>query len=327
MGRYVLGTLKENHFFIGQDNKKHNDLDKSVIDFFDAFNGYILIAGYGEFDYVNNSDCKNNSYNKIYFLKIYEGDNVYYSKDFGSTDITAVALNKRYGDCLEFCVGLKNGVIHNTLFSFSNGVRGTPHETILFNEIKEIYSICYLRHRYIVYSVGDCCISNIFSIHIDRIYLKKKWLKNVEVELKTVTSLKVISDHTLFGIMDGKIYGFEKNGTPYVVYSENNMKFIGYEYESVSKMMLITPFESVSGDLSFTARKIILVGVKEYHTYETEGCKRGPYISYNIGNFEDDNCDLPTLLKSSTIITKNVGKISPIHLYQILKRTYFEDML
>uniref|UniRef100_A0A0K0FU64 RING-type domain-containing protein n=1 Tax=Strongyloides venezuelensis TaxID=75913 RepID=A0A0K0FU64_STRVS len=298
MTRHVLGTLKEKHFLIGEGIEEHIDLNHSSIEYFDVSNGHILIAGFV------NIHCDSNSSNAISFLKIYEGDYICYNKDFGSADIRAVALNKFCEDSLEFCVGLDNGVIQDTILSFSNGARGTPHETILFNENKQINSICYLGHKNIVYSVGDRRVSNIFNIHTDLMHLKKNWLENVDVKLDTVTSLKVINDHTLFGIMDGKIYVFEEKRIPYEVYSDNNMRFIGFEYDSITNMILINALEHAKGNLIFGTSRLILRGIKKNYSYDTKGWRNEKYTSYSIGDFQDGGCNLPVVFKSSSIVTQ-----------------------
>uniref|UniRef100_A0A0N5BJQ3 WD repeat-containing protein n=1 Tax=Strongyloides papillosus TaxID=174720 RepID=A0A0N5BJQ3_STREA len=151
---------------------EHEDLNKKTIEFSDASNGYILIAGYDEFKFNDIYDYPpNDDYDRIYFLKVYDGEHVCYSKNFRSARITSVAVNKYCKDGIEFCVGLENGNIHSTEFSLANGDRETPHENILFNEDKKINSICYLGQNDIVYSVGNC---GIYNIHINRMDLKKK---------------------------------------------------------------------------------------------------------------------------------------------------------
>uniref|UniRef100_A0A0N5BCC1 RING-type domain-containing protein n=1 Tax=Strongyloides papillosus TaxID=174720 RepID=A0A0N5BCC1_STREA len=225
MRQYVLGTLKETHFFMKQSNKGRQELDNIFINFFDAYNGYILII-------ESPSITKSNT---ISFLKIYEGDTICYIKQFKSACITAVAINKCCEDSLEFCLGFKNGVILNTVISLSNRVHRTPHESIFFNEKKEINSICYLGYNNIVYSVGDSRVFNIFNIHVDCIHLKKNWFENATVKLKTVTNLKVVNDSTLFGLMNDKIYVFGKNTVPYEIYSEKDLLLTSFEYDSLLK--------------------------------------------------------------------------------------------
>uniref|UniRef100_A0A0K0EYR2 BBS1 domain-containing protein n=1 Tax=Strongyloides venezuelensis TaxID=75913 RepID=A0A0K0EYR2_STRVS len=165
------------------------------------------------------------------FLKIYVGDQICYCKDFGPYGITALAINKDFKNGFECCVGLENGVIHNTILSFFNGVRGTPCETVLFHEKKAIDSLCFLR--------------TIIFINIDPFVSIKDWFEKVDVTLTDlVTSLKVINDRTLLGIMDGKIYVFKKNKTPYEVYSESNMEFTDYEYDPVANIIIIKALET-----------------------------------------------------------------------------------
>uniref|UniRef100_A0A0N5BAR3 RING-type domain-containing protein n=1 Tax=Strongyloides papillosus TaxID=174720 RepID=A0A0N5BAR3_STREA len=168
--RCILGTLGEKHFFIEKEMVEHEDLNKKTIEFSDASNGYILIAGYDEFKFNDSYDYPNDDYDRIYFLKVYDGEHVCYSKNFRSIRITAVAVYKYSKDGIEYCVGLENGNIHNTVFYLTNGDRETPHENILFNENKDINSICYLGQNDIVYSVEHC---HIFNVHTDVWILKK----------------------------------------------------------------------------------------------------------------------------------------------------------
>uniref|UniRef100_A0A0N5BUJ9 RING-type domain-containing protein n=1 Tax=Strongyloides papillosus TaxID=174720 RepID=A0A0N5BUJ9_STREA len=306
MRRCVLGTLKEKHFFIGQDIIGQNYSNYFNIEFFDASNGYILIAGCVS----ENQDGIRDSHD-FSFLKIYEGDHVCYSKNFESSgDITAVALNKCHEDCLEFCVGLENGAIHNTVFFFSKGVRGTPHETISFNENKKINSICYLGHKNVVYSVGDC---HLFSMHTDLMTFKKNWIgENKVIELKTITNLKVINDRTLLGIMEDKIYVFKKNSWPYVIYSENNIELYMFEYDSVRNTILIDASELIESDdessSSYEPSKTILRGIKETFTIGSSGWQTQKYTTYIIEECKVSNGDLPRLFKSSSIVTQRRGE-------------------
>uniref|UniRef100_A0A0N5BFS8 RING-type domain-containing protein n=1 Tax=Strongyloides papillosus TaxID=174720 RepID=A0A0N5BFS8_STREA len=301
MKRCALGTLKEKHFLIKQDIGEDSDYDECTIEHFDASNGYILVAGFVE-NYSEDDDV-----NTFSFLKIYEDKNVIYSKIFAPTIITAVAFNKSCEDCLEFCVGLENGVIQNTVIFFSSGVVGTPHETVLFNENEKIRSICFLRYNDIVYSVGDRRTSNLFNIQIDRVHLKKNWFEDVEVELKKVTSLKVLNDRTLFGIMGGKIYVFEENEIPYVVYSEDYVRFDGYEYDSVTNIMFIKAVQSTNGSLFYGTPKLLLIRIKKNYIYDTKGWRSEKYTSYSIGDFQDDSCNISLSLRSLPITTKRCG--------------------
>uniref|UniRef100_A0A0N5BUJ8 RING-type domain-containing protein n=1 Tax=Strongyloides papillosus TaxID=174720 RepID=A0A0N5BUJ8_STREA len=296
MRRYVLGTLKEKHFFIEQGNKGRQELGNIFIKFIDAYNGFILIVG-------SPSIAGSRT---ISFLKIYDGDNIFYNKQFKSGLVTALATNKCCEDNLEFCVGFKNGIILNTVFSLSKGVHGTPHETILFNDNEEINSICYLGHNNIVYSAGDC---GVYNIHVDCIHLKKSWLRNAAVKLKTITNLKVVNDSTLFGLMDNKIYVFGKNETPYEIYSEEDLLITSFEYDSVSKIMLIIASKLYDKDRLSRTLKPVLLGIKENHAYETGGCTRRTYTKCSIEKFEKDYYRFPPFSCSLPIFTRRCSEI------------------
>uniref|UniRef100_A0A0N5BCC3 RING-type domain-containing protein n=1 Tax=Strongyloides papillosus TaxID=174720 RepID=A0A0N5BCC3_STREA len=298
--RCAFGTLKNKHFFIKQDIEKNEDLLPCTIKYCDASNGHILIAGYFKSD--------EDSSNTIFFLKIYERDHLCYSRNFGPTNITAVALNKSCEDSLEFCIGLENGIIQSTVISISNNVYGTPIETVIFNENKKIDSMCFLGYNNIVYSVGDSRVSNIFNIHIDRVDSKRNWFQNVEVKLDTVTNLKAVDDHTLFGRMDDKIYVFEKNKTPYVLCSEDNMSFINYEYDQATNIMSISALHSADGNNVYETARLILRGIKKKYTRDTKGWRSKKYSTHSIGDSQGMIFDFESMFFGSTSIVtqKNV---------------------
>uniref|UniRef100_A0A0N5BJQ2 Astacin domain-containing protein n=1 Tax=Strongyloides papillosus TaxID=174720 RepID=A0A0N5BJQ2_STREA len=104
--------------------------------------------------------------------------------------------------------------------------------------------------------------------------------------------------------MDDKIYVFEKNKVPYIIYSEKYTKVTSYIYDSVTNMILLNTLDpdspcDGSGNLRFNIR-----GLKKTHSYENRGCRREVYTSYNIGNFQSDYYNLPSFFKSSPIATK-----------------------
>uniref|UniRef100_A0A0K0FVX4 Conserved domain protein n=1 Tax=Strongyloides venezuelensis TaxID=75913 RepID=A0A0K0FVX4_STRVS len=240
--RCALGTLKEGHFFIEQVNREKREFDEIYVDFFDAYNGYIQIVGSPTIFYDNDI---------IYFLRIYEDDRMCYNKYLKSADISAVELNKYCKDCLEFCVGLKNRVIHNTVFTLFNGISETPHESILFNENEKINSICYLGHNDIL-----------------------------------ETNLKVINDSTLLGIMDNKIYVFGRNIVPYEIYSDEDLKFSSFEYDSVSKMISINAMKLKDRSHSYGNLNAVLLDSHDCRIFESSlliSTKRyGENLSYTF---------------------------------------------
>uniref|UniRef100_A0A0K0EYR0 Ig-like domain-containing protein n=1 Tax=Strongyloides venezuelensis TaxID=75913 RepID=A0A0K0EYR0_STRVS len=222
-----LGTLKEKHFFIRRDIEEDRNYDRSTILHFDSSNGYILIAG------IVTSYSDDDDSSIISFLKIYEDNNVIYSKIFSSVIVRAVALNKSCEDNLEF--------------------------------------------------FGDRPISNIFNIHIGRVHLKRNWFEDVEVELK------------------------KENEISYLVYSENYVRFDGYEYDSVTNVMLIKVVQSTGKNLFYDTPKLILVVIKKNYIYDTKGWRSGKYTSYSVEDFQDGSCNISLPLKSLPIITKRCG--------------------
>uniref|UniRef100_A0A0K0FUN8 BBS1 domain-containing protein n=1 Tax=Strongyloides venezuelensis TaxID=75913 RepID=A0A0K0FUN8_STRVS len=179
---------------------------------------------------------------------------------YGSVPFTTVAFNKFCDNAVEFRVGLENGSLQKVELTLTNGICGVPHVRVSFNEDEEIHSICFLDKNKVVYSVGEY---NIFTVPTNSLCINKNWLENVNFELKAVTNLTVKNDYILLGIMDGKIYAFEEKRNPYEVYSAKCMEFIDFEYDLLSKMMLISRLRIISRSRDPKTTKPILVGIKK----------------------------------------------------------------
>uniref|UniRef100_A0A0N5BY52 RING-type domain-containing protein n=1 Tax=Strongyloides papillosus TaxID=174720 RepID=A0A0N5BY52_STREA len=291
LNRCILGTLEKGSSFLIETGDE--EIDSESIKFFDVHNGFILIAG------NENCLCENSDFCK-YFLKVYKGVNIIYDRIFVSSNFTAVGFNKFRKDAVEFCVGFENGVLQCIVLPLTNGVPGAPNESVYYNDNKRINSICFLKKGEIVYSVGKC---NIFYVYNDETDWKKDWLKNVDIKLNTITNLNSVNDHVLLGIMDGKIYVFEKNKTPYVFYSEENTEVINFTYDSVADMILIvksSQSESNEKDVSH-----VLGGVSKIFDYDNAGNRREIYISYPVGDLQNIAYRLPKKFKPTLTSTKD----------------------
>uniref|UniRef100_A0A0K0EYR4 RING-type domain-containing protein n=1 Tax=Strongyloides venezuelensis TaxID=75913 RepID=A0A0K0EYR4_STRVS len=262
---YLSGKLeKGSTFFIETGNKT---LSRMFIEFFDVHNEYILIAGH--LDYKGSS------------LQIYKGANIVYDTIYSYPNIITVAFNKFCKNAVGFCIGFLNRDFLYVELSTINGVCEAPRKNVLSIDCRNLNSVCFLDENKFVYSVGEC---EIFSSCTDKFCVKENWLGNVNVELKAVTNLTVMNDCTLMGIMDGKIYIFEKNKIPYLVYSEENIKVTNYTYDPVVDMISIVnslEFEC-SVDIYEKLLSHVMCGMSKIFKYDNEGCRREIYMSYPI---------------------------------------------
>uniref|UniRef100_A0A0K0FVX5 RING-type domain-containing protein n=1 Tax=Strongyloides venezuelensis TaxID=75913 RepID=A0A0K0FVX5_STRVS len=296
--RCLLGTLdKESTFFIEIDDR---ELSREFITFFDVHNGFILVAGNHEYLCAETDSFK-------YFLRIYKGLEIFYDRVFGSVPFTTVTFNKFREDVVEFCVGFENGSLQSVVLTSNNGICGTPHERVLFNEDSKINSVCFLEKNNVVYSVGEC---NIFSVSTDIAFDKENWLGNVNVELTAVTNLAVMNNCVLFGIMDGKVYVFEKNKIPYVLYCEEETLVTNYTYDSVINMISIVNSLEFEGDEESDEKVAshVLRIISKVSKYDNAGYRRDIYISSPFQDLQDSIYELPQQFKSTLILMKDYEK-------------------
>uniref|UniRef100_A0A0N5BCC0 RING-type domain-containing protein n=1 Tax=Strongyloides papillosus TaxID=174720 RepID=A0A0N5BCC0_STREA len=287
----LSGKLKKGStFFVETRNR---EIGRMFIEFFDVHNEYILIAGH--LSYKGSS------------LQIYKGADIVYDTIYSYTNIITVALNKFCKNAVGFCVGFLNGNFLYVVLSITNSICGAPHENVLSIDCRRLNSVCFLDENKIVHSVGEC---NIFSVRTDKLSTKENWLGNVNVELKAVTNLTVKSESVLLGIMDGKIYIFEKNKIPYVVYFEENIKVTNYKYDPVVDMLsIVKSLEfQVSEDSYENNLSHVIRGMSKIPKYDNEGCRREIYMSYPVQDFTNITYHLPQHFKPTLISAKNYEK-------------------
>uniref|UniRef100_A0A0N5BY51 RING-type domain-containing protein n=1 Tax=Strongyloides papillosus TaxID=174720 RepID=A0A0N5BY51_STREA len=309
---YLSGRLKKGSTFfietgIGRTHKK-------FIKFFDVHDGYILISAF-YCSGVGNIDHDGDTCLHKYFIQIFKGTNILYSEDSGSVPVTAVAFNKFREDAIEFCVGFKDGCLMTEVLS-------PPYENLriqnkrgLIKEDSKINSICFLGKEKVVFSVGKC---NIFTVFTDNASDKENWLTNVNVELKAVTNLAVINDCVLFGIMEGKIYVFEKNKIPYVLFSEEDTQVTNYTYDSVTNMISIVnslPYYFIDDregymdeiwDEKIVSHKMFIVS--KIPKFDSEGCRRETYDINSVGDFPDSSSQVVHEFNPTIISVKYCGR-------------------
>uniref|UniRef100_A0A0N5BY53 RING-type domain-containing protein n=2 Tax=Strongyloides papillosus TaxID=174720 RepID=A0A0N5BY53_STREA len=312
--RCILGILKKGStLFIKKESRK---IYKKSVEIIDVHNGYILIVGqHTEAVKIYKKSVEiidvHNGYILIAgqhpseqsFMTIYKGNDLIYNGCFGSVPPSAATFNKFSEDAVEFCVGFENGALQDVVLSLNNGVCRDPIENVLFNEDKRIDSMCFLYKNKVVYSTRGC---KIFSLSTDKNRIKEDWLGNVNININAITNLNLVNDHVLLGIMDGKIYVFEKNKIPYVFYSEENKKVINFTYDSVVDMILIvnsSQSESNEKDVSNVFRRISKTSM-----CDNAGCRREVYINSPVEDLPNIVYHLPKKFNPTIISTKDCEK-------------------
>uniref|UniRef100_A0A0N5BFS9 RING-type domain-containing protein n=1 Tax=Strongyloides papillosus TaxID=174720 RepID=A0A0N5BFS9_STREA len=309
----LSGKLKKGSTFFVE--KGYTELKgNKMIHFSDTHNGFILVAGIvnyelGEWKYEWGTD------NRRSFVQIFNGTDIFYSEDFRSVPLTAVAFNKFREDAVEFCVGFKNGYLMNRVLSLPNKDFGVPNKSVLINEGRKINSICFLEKKKVVYSVGEC---NILSISTDNFCVKENWLKNTNVRSKGVTNLSVINNRVLLGVMYGCIYVFEKYKIPYVLYSDEFKWVKSYTYDSTTNKILIFKFvpyclwDYFETDFSEIRDEMLLSrevrGISRISKYDNEGCRREEYTTYLVQDFQNTTYCLPGNFNTTLISMEYCGK-------------------
>uniref|UniRef100_A0A0N5BAR2 DPPIV_N domain-containing protein n=1 Tax=Strongyloides papillosus TaxID=174720 RepID=A0A0N5BAR2_STREA len=91
--------------------------------------------------------------------------------------------------------------------------------------------------------------------------------------------------------MNRKIYVFEKDKPPYVVYSEKNSNVTSYVFDSVTNTILISALEPED---EYDGREYIklqfkLRGLGKTYICENSGSRNEVYTSYSLLNFQDNN--------------------------------------
>uniref|UniRef100_A0A0N5B1S1 RING-type domain-containing protein n=1 Tax=Strongyloides papillosus TaxID=174720 RepID=A0A0N5B1S1_STREA len=236
--RNACKKLKEN-FFFSEDFKKNID---GTIKFFDEHNGNILIAGIaGE----TPSLFSNKHFIKLIVTKGRKTYNL--SKSKLNIECSCLCFNKHENGVIEFCVGYINGTmkLHRYKFDGDNLKRISKNKLFCLSLLSSINrskaiinSICFLNCNTVVFSIGKGKL---------RVWNKKEeWLSKTEIinecidnESNYITQLKKTNHDDCLGIMNNRIYVFEKNGTSYELASQVDKTIISYSIDPKFYILIV----------------------------------------------------------------------------------------
>uniref|UniRef100_A0A0K0FC05 RING-type domain-containing protein n=1 Tax=Strongyloides venezuelensis TaxID=75913 RepID=A0A0K0FC05_STRVS len=232
--RNFIKESKENIRFSKDFNKDIN----GNIKFFDEHKGYILIAGEGSSKFPGTQFIKLivTKDNKIYNI----------SKSIIKPKCSCLCFNKFNNDVIEFCIGYINGTIKLYRCKFDgNNLKIIGKKSInnrdLISHLRgkiEVNSTCFLNNGNVAFSIGKGKL---------RIWNKSnKCLSKTQIftkfsysEFDNITLLKSTKYGDCIGVMNNRIYVFQKSGTSYELASEIGKKIISYSFDEDFTRLLV----------------------------------------------------------------------------------------
>uniref|UniRef100_A0A0N5BCE4 RING-type domain-containing protein n=1 Tax=Strongyloides papillosus TaxID=174720 RepID=A0A0N5BCE4_STREA len=295
--RNTCKELKGNFSF----SKDFSENINGTIKFFDEHNGYVLIAGETPSLFLSEQFIK---------LIVIKNKKIYdISKPKLDIQCSCLCFNKSENIVIEFCVGYVDGTIKLNTYKFvGDNLKRISKDKLInlsLSSLKRskamINSICFLSNDTIALSVGKGLI---------RIWDKReKWLSKTQIineciddESGNIIQLKATNCDDCIGIMNDRIYMFEKDGTSYELASEDDKTIVSYSIDPKFRVLIVlysnesNSIQEHSTSQSFAKYKIIYDS--ELQRYYAEKIR----IVQNIGD------EIPKSFMPSLFAIKNSNK-------------------
>uniref|UniRef100_A0A0N5C2F5 RING-type domain-containing protein n=1 Tax=Strongyloides papillosus TaxID=174720 RepID=A0A0N5C2F5_STREA len=258
-----------------------NDINGNI-KYFDEHKGYILIAGEGSSRFPGTQFIKLivTKENKIYDI----------SKSIIKPKCSCLCFNKYNDDVIEFCIGYINGTIklyrckfdgNNLKIMDKKSLNNRDFISHLHGRI-EINSICFLNNGTVAFSIGKgkLCIWN----------KSNKWLSKTQIikefpysESDKITNLKSTKYGDCIGIMNNRIYVFQKSGTSYELVSEIGKKIISYSIdEDFNRLLVLYSNEMDKKRKNSTSQSFVFYEIIEIDYTDNFGKKFKKYYAINL---------------------------------------------
>uniref|UniRef100_A0A0N5BCC5 RING-type domain-containing protein n=1 Tax=Strongyloides papillosus TaxID=174720 RepID=A0A0N5BCC5_STREA len=195
------------------------------IELFDTYNEYVLVVGF------TSKPDKNTQ-----FIEMVESSSGIkcFSEELGPNVCTSLAFNKYRDDAVEFCIGFEDGFIKRGVCSVNLLKFFIVNE--YSSDFGKIYSMCYIGKDQFAFSVGEGAV---FVCNINNLSETKDWVRLYRSDRSTITNLQKLSDTAVLGIMNNKIYVFERDKMSYVLYSVDNKNITNYTLNSQNNMIIV----------------------------------------------------------------------------------------
>uniref|UniRef100_A0A0N5B1S0 RING-type domain-containing protein n=1 Tax=Strongyloides papillosus TaxID=174720 RepID=A0A0N5B1S0_STREA len=257
----IIRVLKKdkNFLFI----KDFNGSTNGKIYFFDEHKGYILIAGETSSMFTRTQF--------IYFIVTKDKRICDISKSMFKQKCSYLCFNKHKNDVIEFCIGCIDGTMNlykckiedNRLkIIFRNTLNNLDFISILRGKM-EINSLCFLIDDTVVFSIGKGKL---------RIWNKsEEWLSETQIFIKfpysdsnKITQLKSTNYSDCIGVMNNRIYVFQKSGTSFELTSEIGKTIISYSIdEDFSRLIILYSNEMDEKRKNSTSQSFVLYKIIE----------------------------------------------------------------
>ncbi|CEF62023.1 WD40-repeat-containing domain-containing protein [Strongyloides ratti] len=282
---------ENNHKPIFFKNFEHNF--EGSIKFYDVYNEYILIVG------IRSSSDNDNQY-----IELIETNNGIkcFSIKLRSCNCSSLSFNKYQNDCIEFCIGFEDGWLQRSICSQNLSKFNIISE--YYSEFGKIHSICYLSEEKFAFSVGK---GGVFVCNINNISMTRNWARLHDSKRNIISNLQRFSDTKILGIMNGKIYVFEKDKVSYVLYNVVDTTIINYTVYLPSRILIIFyNKEDVYGNKLNVSQFYELCKIEKLFNDNNENQTK---INSNIVAVKRSPsyiCRFPTSFKPTLFITKEL---------------------